>query len=158
MQGALDDSLAAGRRFEEVGGEIRHSWHGARRPPLPARPGGPGRGPPVGRRGARAGTRLGAPRAVGAALRAAGLVEGGKEGLRLLEEAVEVLADSPPSSSTRRRAPSWERRFDAPTVAHKRAITSAVPSSWRRFAVPCRSQLAPSPNCSRPEHGRAGSP
>ena len=37
----------------------------------------------------------GAPRALGAALRAAGLVDGGAEGLRLLEEAVEVLADSP---------------------------------------------------------------
>ena len=37
----------------------------------------------------------GAPRALGAALRAAGLVEGGAEGLGLLEEAVAVLADSP---------------------------------------------------------------
>jgi DNA-binding CsgD family transcriptional regulator len=37
----------------------------------------------------------GAPRALGAALRAAGLVDGGAEGLKLLEEAVEVLADSP---------------------------------------------------------------
>ncbi len=37
----------------------------------------------------------GAPRALGAALRAAGLVAGGKNGLTLLEEAVEVLADSP---------------------------------------------------------------
>jgi DNA-binding CsgD family transcriptional regulator/tetratricopeptide (TPR) repeat protein len=37
----------------------------------------------------------GAPRALGAALRAAGLVEGGPQGLALLEEAVEVLAGSP---------------------------------------------------------------
>ncbi len=37
----------------------------------------------------------GAPRALGAALRAAGLVKGGKEGLTLLEDAVEVLAASP---------------------------------------------------------------
>jgi DNA-binding CsgD family transcriptional regulator len=37
----------------------------------------------------------GAPRALGAALRAAGLVAGGKQGLALLQEAVEVLADSP---------------------------------------------------------------
>jgi len=37
----------------------------------------------------------GAPRALGAALRAAGLVEGGQKGLALLEEAVEVLATSP---------------------------------------------------------------
>jgi DNA-binding CsgD family transcriptional regulator len=37
----------------------------------------------------------GAPRALGAALRVAGVVEGGQRGLALLEEAVEVLADSP---------------------------------------------------------------
>jgi DNA-binding CsgD family transcriptional regulator/tetratricopeptide (TPR) repeat protein len=37
----------------------------------------------------------GAPRALGRALRAAGLAEGGDEGLALLEEAVEVLSDSP---------------------------------------------------------------
>ena len=37
----------------------------------------------------------GAPRALGRALRAAGLVEGGEKGLRLLREAVEVLDGSP---------------------------------------------------------------
>jgi DNA-binding CsgD family transcriptional regulator len=37
----------------------------------------------------------GAPRALGRALRVAGLAEGGDEGLALLEEAVEVLSDSP---------------------------------------------------------------
>jgi DNA-binding CsgD family transcriptional regulator len=37
----------------------------------------------------------GAPRALGAALRVAGMVEGGKRGLALLGEAVEVLVDSP---------------------------------------------------------------
>jgi DNA-binding CsgD family transcriptional regulator/tetratricopeptide (TPR) repeat protein len=37
----------------------------------------------------------GAPRALGAALRAAGLVEGGGRGLALLQEAVGVLTDSP---------------------------------------------------------------
>jgi DNA-binding CsgD family transcriptional regulator len=37
----------------------------------------------------------GAPRALGAALRAAGLIEGGNEGLALLREAVEVLCESP---------------------------------------------------------------
>ena len=37
----------------------------------------------------------GAPRALGAALRAAGLAEGGERGLALLEEAVEVLSGSP---------------------------------------------------------------
>src|SRR6266508_4251663 len=37
----------------------------------------------------------GAPRALGAALRAAGLIEGGERGLALLEEAVQVLSNSP---------------------------------------------------------------
>jgi DNA-binding CsgD family transcriptional regulator len=37
----------------------------------------------------------GAPRALGAALRVAGLIQGGDEGIALLQEAVEVLADSP---------------------------------------------------------------
>jgi DNA-binding CsgD family transcriptional regulator/tetratricopeptide (TPR) repeat protein len=37
----------------------------------------------------------GAPRALGAALRAAGLVEGGEHGLALLDEAVRVLSESP---------------------------------------------------------------
>jgi DNA-binding CsgD family transcriptional regulator/tetratricopeptide (TPR) repeat protein len=37
----------------------------------------------------------GAPRALGAALRAAGLVQGGEYGLTLLEEAVQVLRESP---------------------------------------------------------------
>jgi DNA-binding CsgD family transcriptional regulator len=37
----------------------------------------------------------GAPRALGAALRAAGLVEGGESGLARLEEAVQVLGESP---------------------------------------------------------------
>ena len=37
----------------------------------------------------------GAPRAIGAALRAAGLIEGGEHGLALLEEAVQAVVDSP---------------------------------------------------------------
>jgi DNA-binding CsgD family transcriptional regulator len=37
----------------------------------------------------------GAPRALGAALRTAGLIEGGNRGLDLLEEAVQVLSESP---------------------------------------------------------------
>jgi DNA-binding CsgD family transcriptional regulator/tetratricopeptide (TPR) repeat protein len=37
----------------------------------------------------------GAPRAIGVALRAAGLIEGGERGVGLLEEAVQAVADSP---------------------------------------------------------------
>src|ERR687892_247915 len=90
------DMIAAGRRFEAVGGwnPAFMAWrsHAA-----------------VGllqlgdREEARrlAGEELelarvwGAPRALGRALRAAGLVEGGEKGLRLLREAVEVLDGSP---------------------------------------------------------------
>jgi DNA-binding CsgD family transcriptional regulator/tetratricopeptide (TPR) repeat protein len=39
--------------------------------------------------------KWGAPRALGAALRVSGLVEGGAQGIELLEEAVSVLCDSP---------------------------------------------------------------
>ena len=39
--------------------------------------------------------RFGAPRPIGVALRAAGLVEGGDDGIELLREAVTTLADSP---------------------------------------------------------------
>jgi DNA-binding CsgD family transcriptional regulator len=96
MRGALDDSLAAGRRFEEVGGQNPAfvAWRSQ------AALAHLGLGNPDAAR-RLAGEELelarawGAPRAVGAALRAAGLSEGGKKGLRLLEEAVEVLADSP---------------------------------------------------------------
>jgi hypothetical protein len=38
---------------------------------------------------------FGAARAQGIALRARGLIEGGKRGIRLLEEAVDVLRESP---------------------------------------------------------------
>jgi DNA-binding CsgD family transcriptional regulator len=65
-------------------------------------------------------SRYGAPRALGRALRAQGLVAGGTQGLALLSQAVEVLADSPGRlerarahvdlGSALRRA---ERRIDA---------------------------------------------
>jgi hypothetical protein len=38
---------------------------------------------------------MGTPRTLGAALRAAGLIEGGEHGLTLLEEAVQVFDGSP---------------------------------------------------------------
>ena len=44
---------------------------------------------------ARKARAFGAPRAIGIALRGEGLARGGEEGLRLLEEAVDVLAASP---------------------------------------------------------------
>jgi DNA-binding CsgD family transcriptional regulator/tetratricopeptide (TPR) repeat protein len=96
LAGGLEETLEAGRRFEELGGRNPAflAWRSqaalalleldqqdeARR---------------------LAGDELelartwGAPRALGAALRVAGLVEGAQKGLALLEEAVAVLADSP---------------------------------------------------------------
>jgi DNA-binding CsgD family transcriptional regulator len=94
--GGLEETLAAGRRFEAVGGSnpafmawrsqaaTAHLQLGDREDA---------------RRLAGEEVELarvwGAPRALGGALRVAGLAEGGSDGLRLLEEAVEVLADSP---------------------------------------------------------------
>jgi DNA-binding CsgD family transcriptional regulator len=96
LAGGLEETLEAGRRFEAVGGRnpaflawrsqaalVQHQLghhDEARR---------------------LAGEELelariwGAPRTLGAALRVAGLVEGGQQGLAMLEEAVDVLADSP---------------------------------------------------------------
>jgi DNA-binding CsgD family transcriptional regulator len=96
LPGGLEQLLEAGRRFEAVGGRnpAFMPWRSQAalgllqldRPDEAA---------------ALAGEELevarvwGAPRALGAALRAAGLVQGGKRGLALLQEAVEVLASSP---------------------------------------------------------------
>jgi DNA-binding CsgD family transcriptional regulator len=96
LAGGLDEMLAAGRRFEELGGRnpAFMAWrsHAALAQHLLDYD-------DEARRLAWEELELariwGAPRALGAALRAAGLVEGGQHGLALLEEAVEVLADSP---------------------------------------------------------------
>jgi ATP/maltotriose-dependent transcriptional regulator MalT len=92
----LAETLDAGRRLEGVGGR-NPAYMAWRSQAVLALLG-------LGERGeARrlAGEELelartwGAPRALGAALRVAGLSEGGSEGRALLEEAVGVLADSP---------------------------------------------------------------
>jgi DNA-binding CsgD family transcriptional regulator/tetratricopeptide (TPR) repeat protein len=92
----LEEMLEAGRRFEEVG---------SRNPAFM-----PWRSPaalallqldrrdeavPLVEEELELARTWGAPRALGAALRAAGLVEGGERGLALLEEAAEVLSGSP---------------------------------------------------------------
>jgi DNA-binding CsgD family transcriptional regulator/tetratricopeptide (TPR) repeat protein len=94
--GGLEDVLDAGRRFEAVGGRNPAfvAWRSQAALALLE----------LGDRDeARrlAGEELelartwGAPRALGAALRVAGLIAGGVEGVALLREAVEVLFDSP---------------------------------------------------------------
>ena len=96
LAGGLDEMLAAGRRFEALGGSnpaftpwrsqaaLAHLQLGNREE--------------AGRLAVEEldlARTWGAPRALGAALRVAGVVEGGAHGLALLEEAVDVLADSP---------------------------------------------------------------
>jgi DNA-binding CsgD family transcriptional regulator len=94
--GGLEDVLDAGRRFEAVGGRNPAfvAWRSQAALALLE----------LGDRDeARrlAGEELelariwGAPRALGAALRVAGLIAGGAEGVALLQEAVDVLFDSP---------------------------------------------------------------
>jgi DNA-binding CsgD family transcriptional regulator/tetratricopeptide (TPR) repeat protein len=94
--GGLEDALEAGRRFEAVGGRnpafVAWRSHAALALlELEDRD--------EARRLAGEDLELarawGAPRALGGALRVAGLVVGGAEGLAFLEEAVEVLVDSP---------------------------------------------------------------
>jgi DNA-binding CsgD family transcriptional regulator/tetratricopeptide (TPR) repeat protein len=96
LAGGLEEMLEAGRRFEEVGS--RNPAFIAWRSPAALALLQLGRrdeaGPLVAEELELART-WGAPRALGAALRAAGLVEGGERGLELLDEAVDVLSDSP---------------------------------------------------------------
>jgi len=96
VHGGLEEMLAAGRRFESLGGSNPAFMPWRSRAALAFLQ--------LENReeaGRLAGEELelartwGAPRALGAALRVAGVVEGGADGLALLEEAVGVLADSP---------------------------------------------------------------
>jgi DNA-binding CsgD family transcriptional regulator/tetratricopeptide (TPR) repeat protein len=96
LAGGLEELLAAGRSYEAGGGRnpAFMAWRSRAALALLQL----GERPEAGR---LAGEELelarawGAPRALGAALTAMGLVEGGKAGLVLLEEAVDVLVDSP---------------------------------------------------------------
>jgi DNA-binding CsgD family transcriptional regulator len=96
LNGGLAEMLDAGRRFESVGS--RNPAYIAWRSPAALALHQLGEQDEARR---LAGEELelarawGAPRALGAALRAAGLTEGGDHGLALLEEAVQVLGDSP---------------------------------------------------------------
>jgi DNA-binding CsgD family transcriptional regulator len=96
LDGGLAEMLDAGRRFESVGS--RNPAYIAWRSPAALALHQLGE-PDEARRLAGEELELarawGAPRALGAALRAAGLTEGGDHGLALLKEAVQVLGDSP---------------------------------------------------------------
>jgi DNA-binding CsgD family transcriptional regulator len=96
LAGGLEEMLEAGRRFDEVG--HRNPAFIAWRSPAALALLQLGRrdeaGPLVEEEVGLA-RAWGAPRALGAALRAAGLVAGGERGLELLKEAAEVLSSSP---------------------------------------------------------------
>jgi DNA-binding CsgD family transcriptional regulator len=96
LSGGVEALLEAGRRFEAVGS--RNPAFIAWRSPAALALRRLGDEDKAGR---LVGEELelarswGAPRALGAALRAAGLIEGGERGLGLLEEAVDALSESP---------------------------------------------------------------
>jgi DNA-binding CsgD family transcriptional regulator len=96
VEAGLEELLDAGRRFESVGGRnpAFMPWRSEAALAL-LQLGRAEEAGPLAREELELARAWGAPRALGAALRAAGLVEGGKDGLTLLREAVEVLSDSP---------------------------------------------------------------
>jgi DNA-binding CsgD family transcriptional regulator/tetratricopeptide (TPR) repeat protein len=96
LAGGLDEMLEAGRRFEGLGGRNPAflAWRSQAALAL-LQLGKREEAWPLASEELELARTWGAPRALGAALRVAGLVEGGQQGLALLEEAVEVLADSP---------------------------------------------------------------
>jgi DNA-binding CsgD family transcriptional regulator len=95
LVGGLEEMLEAGRRFEERGGRNPAflAWRSQAAFAL-LQLGRHEEAAPLAGEELELARSWGAPRALGAALRTAGLVEGGRQGLALLEEAVEVLADS----------------------------------------------------------------
>jgi tetratricopeptide (TPR) repeat protein len=96
LAGGLEEMLDTGRRFEAVGS--RNPAFMAWRSPAALALLQLGEQDEASRLAAEElslARTWGAPPALGAALRAAGLVEGGEHGLGLLEEAVQVLSNSP---------------------------------------------------------------
>jgi DNA-binding CsgD family transcriptional regulator/tetratricopeptide (TPR) repeat protein len=96
LAGGLQDTLEAGRRLDAVGGRnpALLAWRSQAALAL-LQLGEQDEARRLAAEELELARTWGAPRALGAALRAAGLVEGGQHGLALLHEAVDVLADSP---------------------------------------------------------------
>jgi DNA-binding CsgD family transcriptional regulator len=96
LAGGLEEMLEAGRLFEEVGSR-NPAFIAWRSPAALAllQLGRRDEAGPLAEEEVVLARTWGAPRALGAALRAAGLVEGGERGLELLVEAVDVLSGSP---------------------------------------------------------------
>ena len=95
LAGGLEEMLEAGRLFEEVGSR-NPAFIAWRSPAALAllQLGRRDEACPLAEEEVELARTWGAPRALGASLRAAGLVEGGEHGVALLEEAVEVLGGS----------------------------------------------------------------
>jgi DNA-binding CsgD family transcriptional regulator len=96
LAGGLEDMLDAGPSFERIGSRnpALEPWRSYAAPAL-LRLGERDEARRLADEELELARTWGAPRALGRALRIAGLVEGGTEGLGLLEGAVEVLVDSP---------------------------------------------------------------
>jgi DNA-binding CsgD family transcriptional regulator len=96
LTGALEETLDAGRRFEAIGGRnpAFMPWRSQAALAL-LQLGEQGEARRLATEELELARIWGAPRALGAALRVAGLVEGGTEGLALLEKAVATVAGSP---------------------------------------------------------------
>jgi DNA-binding CsgD family transcriptional regulator len=96
LAGGLEEMLEAGRRFAELGGRNPAflAWRSQAAVAL-LQLGKRDEARPLAAEELELARIWGAPRALGAALRVAGLVEGGEQGLAHLGEAIEVLADSP---------------------------------------------------------------
>jgi DNA-binding CsgD family transcriptional regulator len=96
LAGGLEETLETGRRFEQLGGRNPAflPWRSQAALAL-LQLGKQDEARQLASEELELARTWGGPRALGAALRVAGLVEGGQQGLAHLEEAVEVLADSP---------------------------------------------------------------
>jgi DNA-binding CsgD family transcriptional regulator len=96
VEGGLEELLEAGRGFDAVGGRnpAFMPWRSQAALAL-LQLGRPEEAAPLASEELELARVWGAPRALGAALRVAGLVEGGAAGRALLQEAVELLAGSP---------------------------------------------------------------
>ena len=103
---------------------------------------------------------FGAPRALGVALRIAGLAEGGQRGLELLHESVASLRARRHCWSSRNRWPSSGRRYAAPASAPLRASrlprrSNSPPAAALARWPPARARSSRPP---APARGASGAP